>query len=75
MAEGLGPNARVVTSGAQSLLSEEFRSQIQADRDQGLRSREKQSMLTAVVRFPGVVLSLDDGREVPLYGVPRTATR
>jgi hypothetical protein len=35
MAEGIGPNARVVTSGAQSLLSEEFRSQIQADRDQG----------------------------------------
>src|SRR5579859_3752931 len=28
---GIAPNARVVTSGAQTLLSEEFRSQIQAD--------------------------------------------
>jgi hypothetical protein len=34
VAEGIGPNARVVTSGAQTLLSEEFRSQIQADQDQ-----------------------------------------
>jgi hypothetical protein len=34
IAEGIGPNARVVTSGAQTLLSEEFRSQIQADQDQ-----------------------------------------
>ncbi|MHB8390407.1 MAG: efflux RND transporter periplasmic adaptor subunit [Acidobacteriaceae bacterium] len=33
MSEGIGPNARVVTSGAQTLLSEEFRSQIQADQD------------------------------------------
>jgi hypothetical protein len=33
MTEGIGPNARVVTSGAQTLLSEEFRSQIQADQD------------------------------------------
>jgi multidrug efflux system membrane fusion protein len=31
--EGIDPNARVVTSGAQTLLSEEFRSQIQADQD------------------------------------------
>jgi len=30
---GIGPNARVVTTGAQTLLSEEFRSQIQADKD------------------------------------------
>jgi hypothetical protein len=29
----IDPNARVVTSGAQTLLSEEFRSQIQADQD------------------------------------------
>jgi membrane fusion protein, multidrug efflux system len=34
VAEGIGPNARVVTWGAQTLLSEEFRSQIQADQDQ-----------------------------------------
>jgi hypothetical protein len=34
MAEGIGPDARVVTSGAQTLLSEEFRSQVQADQDQ-----------------------------------------
>jgi hypothetical protein len=33
MTEGISPNARVVTSGAQTLLSEEFRSQIQADQD------------------------------------------
>lgn len=33
MTEGIRPNARVVTSGAQTLLSEEFRSQIQADQD------------------------------------------
>lgn len=31
---GISPNARVVTSGAQTLLSEEFRSQIQANQDQ-----------------------------------------
>ena len=31
--EGIDPNARVVTSGAQTLLSEEFRSQIQSDQD------------------------------------------
>jgi membrane fusion protein, multidrug efflux system len=31
--EGIDPNARVVTAGAQTLLSEEFRSQIQADQD------------------------------------------
>jgi multidrug efflux system membrane fusion protein len=31
--EGLHPGARVVTSGAQTLLSEEFRSQIQPDQD------------------------------------------
>jgi membrane fusion protein, multidrug efflux system len=31
--EGIDPNARVVTTGAQTLLSEEFRSQIQADQD------------------------------------------
>lgn len=31
--EGIDSNARVVTSGAQTLLSEEFRSQIQADQD------------------------------------------
>ena len=31
--EGIDPNARVVTSGAQTLFSEEFRSQIQADQD------------------------------------------
>jgi hypothetical protein len=31
--EGIDPNARVVTVGAQTLLSEEFRSQIQADQD------------------------------------------
>jgi hypothetical protein len=30
---GINPNAHVVTSGAQTLLSEEFRSQIQADQD------------------------------------------
>jgi hypothetical protein len=34
IAEAIGPNARVVTSGAQTLLSEEFRSRIQADQDQ-----------------------------------------
>lgn len=33
MKEGIVPNARVVTAGAQTLLSEEFRSQIQADQD------------------------------------------
>ncbi len=33
MTEGIHPEARVVTSGAQTLLSEEFRSQIQADQD------------------------------------------
>ena len=33
MTEGIAPDARVVTSGAQTLLSEEFRSQIQADQD------------------------------------------
>ncbi len=33
MTEGIDPNARIVTSGAQTLLSEEFRSQIQADQD------------------------------------------
>ncbi len=33
MTEGINPEARVVTSGAQTLLSEEFRSQIQADQD------------------------------------------
>jgi hypothetical protein len=32
-AEGIPPGARVVTKGAQTLLSEEFRSQIQADQD------------------------------------------
>ncbi len=31
--EGIQPGARVVTAGAQTLLSEEFRSQIQADQD------------------------------------------
>jgi hypothetical protein len=31
--EGIDPDARVVTVGAQTLLSEEFRSQIQADQD------------------------------------------
>jgi hypothetical protein len=31
--EGINPDAHVVTSGAQTLLSEEFRSQIQADQD------------------------------------------
>ncbi|MDR5726865.1 MAG: hypothetical protein RB191_05295 [Terriglobia bacterium] len=31
--EGIVPNARVVMAGAQTLLSEEFRSQIQADQD------------------------------------------
>jgi hypothetical protein len=31
--EGIDPEARVVTVGAQTLLSEEFRSQIQADQD------------------------------------------
>ena len=31
--EGIAPGARVVTAGAQTLLSEEFRSQIQADQD------------------------------------------
>jgi membrane fusion protein, multidrug efflux system len=30
---GIDPNAHIVTSGAQTLLSEEFRSQIQADQD------------------------------------------
>jgi hypothetical protein len=30
---GIDPNARLVTTGAQTLLSEEFRSQIQADQD------------------------------------------
>ena len=33
VAEGIEPGVRVVTSGAQTLLSEEFRSQIQADQD------------------------------------------
>jgi hypothetical protein len=33
VAEGIDPDARVVTVGAQTLLSEEFRSQIQADQD------------------------------------------
>ncbi len=33
MTEGITPHARIVTSGAQTLLSEEFRSQIQADQD------------------------------------------
>jgi hypothetical protein len=31
--QGIDPNARIVTTGAQTLLSEEFRSQIQADQD------------------------------------------
>jgi hypothetical protein len=33
VAKGFEPGVRVVTSGAQTLLSEEFRSQIQADKD------------------------------------------
>jgi hypothetical protein len=33
LTKGIGPNARVVIAGAQTLLSEEFRSQIQADQD------------------------------------------
>lgn len=33
VSQGIEPNARVVTSAAQTLLSEEFRSQIQADQD------------------------------------------
>ncbi len=33
VSEGLAPGNRVVVSGAQTLLSEEFRSQIQADKD------------------------------------------
>lgn len=33
VSEGIAPGARVVTAGAQTLLSEEFRSQIQADQD------------------------------------------
>jgi hypothetical protein len=33
MTAGIDPNARVVTTGAQTLLSEEFRSQIEADQD------------------------------------------
>ncbi len=33
VAKGFEPGARVVTTGAQTLLSEEFRSQIQADKD------------------------------------------
>jgi hypothetical protein len=31
--EGIDADARIVTTGAQTLLSEEFRSQIQADQD------------------------------------------
>ena len=33
VSEGIAAGARVVTKGAQTLLSEEFRSQIQADQD------------------------------------------
>ena len=33
MTEGIDPEGRIVTSGAQTLLSEEFRSQIQPDQD------------------------------------------
>jgi len=33
LTEGIDPNTRVVIAGAQTLLSEEFRSQIQADQD------------------------------------------
>lgn len=33
VSEGVGPGSRVVTAGAQTLLSEEFRSQIQTDED------------------------------------------